>query len=93
MSKIKVFASYGVLAHEKKPFYSVGAPAGDIYDEITVKIPYPTWSNPMGDLGVTIDGVDYLMSQVLTNHGDEPALTWFDGRRKHRVILETVQNG
>ena len=88
--KIKIYKSYGVLAHEKKPVYSLNTPASDIYDEITVDIPFPIWHNYMDEIGVTIDGIDLLLGQVLTNWGDAPAIVWFDGKKRNHIILGVV---
>lgn len=90
MKTITIYKSYGVLAHEKRPFYSVDHPASDIYDTIKVNISVPTWENVMGEIGVTLDGVDYLLSQVLTNRGDKPVLAWFNGTVNKWVALEIV---
>lgn len=90
MKNIKIYKSYNVLAHEKQPAYSVDTPASDIYDEIVVEIPVPTWKNYMGEIGVTLDGVDYLLSQVLTNYGEKPVLRWSDGKKNHRITLKVI---
>ena len=91
MKNYKIYKSYGVLSHEKKPFYSECAPASDIFEQITVEIPYPTWYTIQDKLGVTIDGVDYLLSDVLTNCGDAPALVWVDGNRvNHHKKLNVI---
>lgn len=87
----QIFKSYGVLAHEKQPFYSVSAPASDIFDQITVNLPCKTWRNGMDEIGVTLDGEDFLLSQVLTNWGDAPAMVWLDRTQtKRHIILEVV---
>lgn len=91
MTTAKIYKSYGVLAHEKKPFYSECAPASDIFEQITVEIPFPTWRNYQEKLGVTIDGTDYLLSDILTNWGDDPALGWADENRvKHHKKLRII---
>lgn len=85
---VKIYKSYGVLAHEKQPFYSISTPASDVYDIVAVDIPFPTWHNYMGDIGVTIDGVDYILSDILTNRGDAPVLMWYDGHHNHYKHLD-----
>lgn len=88
----QIFKSYGVLAHEKQPFYSVSAPASDIFDQISVKLPCKTWRNVMDEVGVTLDGEDFLLCDVLTNWGDAPALVWMDSTQtKHHIILEVSE--
>lgn len=90
MKTITIYKSYGVLAHEKAPFYSIGCPASDIYDTINVAMPCPTWENAMGEIGVTLDGVDYLLHQVLTNRADKPVLSWFNGQSRKWLELEIM---
>lgn len=87
----KIFASYGVLAHEKHPLYTADAPAGEVYDEIVVNIPYELWETQDFATGITIEGKDYLLNDVLTNFGDAPVLSWRDtAYQKRRIHLETV---
>ena len=91
MTTAKIYKSFGALAHEKKPFFSECAPASEIFEQITVEIPFPTWRNHQEKLGVTIGGVDYLLSDVLTNWDDDPALMWTDGNRiKHHKKLHVI---
>ena len=85
-----IYKSYGVLAHEKHPYYSVSAPASDVYDIVKVEITVPTWRNVMDQLGVTLDGQDYLLSDVLTNRGDKPALAWVNDNGHHTIILNEI---
>lgn len=88
---VQICKSYGVLSHEKKPFYSVYTPASDIYEKINVEIPYPIWHNYLDEIGVTLDGEDFLLSQVLTNWGDAPAMVWVSRNNvKRHIILEVV---
>lgn len=89
--EVKIFKSFGVLDHEKQPFYSVSAPASDIFEQVTVKLPCKTWRNGADEIGVTLDGVDFLLSDVLTNWGDDPAMVWVDDTlAKRHTILEVV---
>lgn len=86
--KITIYKSYGVLSHEKQPVYSYGSPASEIYDEITVELPGYIGVNDYGEPMVDIDGKRYLLSEVLRNYGDKPALLWYDGRRRHHIFLK-----
>lgn len=88
--KLNVFKSYGVLAHEKNPVYTVGRPASDIYDVVTVDIPesFPVWQNEAGSHIVSIDGEIYSLNEVLSNRGDRPVLSWYDGRSYRTVYLD-----
>lgn len=79
---MKIYKSYGVLAHEKNPFYSVGAPASDIYDVIDVAIPYEVSFNAANEPLVDFGDMTYLLRDVLTNRGDAPVLSWRDASGK-----------
>ena len=34
-----------------------------------------------------IDGRTYLLNEVITNHGDKPAIAWVDGKTRQLKIL------
>lgn len=88
-----IFASYRVLGHEGRTFFSLFAPASEFFDKITVTIPAefaPTLTQAE-DVILTIDGVQYLLSEVLTNRGDDPVIAWFDGRNKHWRKLPVIK--
>ncbi len=91
---VKLYKSYGVLAHEKQPFYSYTVPASDIYDVIKVEIPETFAPRETtyfrGDICVTIGKYSYLLNEVLTNVGDAPALGWWDGEKDVYRILRIV---
>ena len=87
---ITIYKSYGVLAHEKQPFYSVNAPASEINEAIKVRLPYDVWATASGELGVTLGGVGYLVREILTNWGDDPALVWYEADGKHHRLLKVV---
>jgi len=88
----KLYASYGVLAHEKQPVFSDSASASEAYSVITVDIPdeYALSENCAGETLIEIDGKTHLLRDVLTNVGDDPYLMWYDGKRTHSVELITV---
>ena len=88
---VTIYKSYGVLAHEKQPFYSVSAPASNIYDEIKAEMPWKVWKNASGEPCVTLGGVDYLVREILTNWGDDPALVWYEDDGKHHRLLKVVE--
>lgn len=86
---IKIYKSYGVLAHEYHPVYTWRCPQSDIYDEISVDIPNIDGENCDGDPLVNLgDGLIYPLQMVLGNWGDEPALVWYDGTSQRRKILK-----
>ena len=90
--RYELFASYGVLAHEKKPVFSDGIPASDFYDVITVDIPdnYSVSKNNFGDTLIDINGTTYMLREVLSNYGTDPCLQWYDGQKMNRVILRKL---
>lgn len=91
---IKIYASYGVLAHEKRPVYTESAPISDIYDALTVELPndITTYVGAWGDRIFEVCEKRYLASEILTNWGDEPALVWSDGKTQHHRVLKVVED-
>lgn len=87
--KTTIYCSYGVLAHEKKNYYSVDGPASDIYDKIEVNIPdeIVIGKNAFGELILNLDGTKYLLSEVLTNADDDPVLRWYNGKTYKTINL------
>ena len=90
--KMKLYESYGVLAHEKKPVYSINIPASESYNEITVCIPEEVaiCENAAGEKLAEIDGKVYLLAEILGNFYDKPCLKWYDGRSHRRIMLEVI---
>ena len=80
--KMTVYCSYGVLAHEKRPVYSVHVPTGEIHDKQEINIPDEIISgkNESGEPVLKLDGMEYLLSEVLTNAGDSPVIRWYNGQ-------------
>lgn len=85
--KVKVYKSYGLLTHEKVPYYSFGRPATEIYDILSLDIPNVIGANETGEPLLDIDGRTYLLNEVITNHGDKPAIAWVDGKTRQLKIL------
>jgi len=86
----KVFCSHGVLGHEKRNFYSVHAPASDIYDTVDITIPdsIVIGVNDTDDVILDLGGVRYLLSEALTNDAyDNPVLRWHNGRSYQTINL------
>lgn len=88
--KIKIYASYGILAHEKEPLYTFGAPAGEIHDELTVEVPHVVGYNDFDEPFLDLYGMTYRLTEVLSNKGDNPALIWCNDQGKHFEILEVL---
>lgn len=80
---VKIYANYGVLAHEKETVYTIAPHENATVSEpVTVTIPESVnpCKNEAGEIIVTLDGMAYLLSEVLTNAGNRPVLRWYDGR-------------
>lgn len=87
---MKAYKSYEVLAHEKEPVYSV-KPASDIYDAIDLEIPdnLAICESETGEILITVkDGTVYPINDILTNKGEEPVLSWYDGTHTHTIRLQ-----
>ena len=87
---MKMYATYGVIAHEYQPLFTLDAPAGNAYDVFDLTLP-EGWSFAENGASETLivspDGTTYLPREILTNWGDEPAFVWFDGHSDRRIIL------
>lgn len=90
--KIELYESFGVLSHEKEPVYSQFAPASDVYNRITVELPYVTGETAAREPVLTLDGVDYPLHVVLTTWDNTPTLRWYDGRRIRWIMLQAVES-
>lgn len=91
--KLTIYASYGVLAHEKLPVYTVSRPASDIYDTYTAILPegWKTAENDAGELLIEApDGTLHLANQLISNDGDKCVLRWYEGLAKRTVPVEFV---
>ena len=88
--KIKLYKNYGVLAHEKEPVYTYLNPASGVYDRVTVDVPNIVGVNDYGEYLVSLGGMVYPLSDVLSTVDDEPALRWYDGRSYQILTLLTV---
>lgn len=89
--KMKIYKSYGMLSHEKQPYYTAGRPATDIYDVVNVDLPdgWEIANNVYGEtMIISPYGDTYLANDILSNWGDSPALIWYDkNQRKHHITL------
>ena len=87
--KTTVYCSYNVLAHEKKPFYSVHAPASDIFEKVEITIPDEIIDglNDCNEPILILDGMKYLLSEVLTNAGESPVLRWYNGHGYNAIAV------
>lgn len=90
--KIELYESFGVLNHEKEPVYTQFVPASDVYNRVTVELPYVTGETAAREPVLTLDGVDYPLHVVLTTWDNTPTLRWYDGRRLRRIMLQAVES-
>lgn len=92
MKSMKLYASWGILAHEFRPVYTADGPRSEAYDIVHVKWPegFPLSRNYLGEWLIDVGECVYLLRDVLTNWGDDPALIWRDDRGVHRVMLEVI---
>ena len=84
---IKLYKSFGVLAHEKEPVYTYFTPASAAHDRVTVDIPQVIGMNEYDEPLVSLDGRDYPLHDVLATVDDAPALRWYDGQDYHIIPL------
>ena len=91
--KVELFASYGVLSHEKEPVFSLVLPASDIYDRVTVDLPdeLVVGTNYEGEPLLKLSGMTYRLSEALDNQGHSPVIQWHDGRQYYSRKLMIVQ--
>lgn len=63
----KIYANYGVLAHEKEPVYTRIPIVDELADELTVVIPdeYMPYETIYGDIAVIISGHKYLLCDAI----------------------------
>lgn len=87
-----IFASYGVLAHEYQPVYTVGHSANEHYEQLTIRLPHVVGVDDQDEPLVRLDGETYRLRDVLTNRGDAPALSCYDGVRTRWELLDIVKS-
>ena len=86
---VRLYASYGTLGHEKTPVFTEGLPVSDSYRIIDVILPCKAWENNCGQTMVELAGETYLLYEVLTNIGNDPALRWYsNGHENIRKLRE-----
>lgn len=88
--KIKGYANYGVLNHEKQTIftYSNPHPHADVAEEVVITLPegFVTSEDGLGSVFIAIpDGNTYTVSEILRSWGDHPVMEWYDGQNTHRV--------
>lgn len=85
--KLKAFANYGVLAHEKKVLFTADLPSGKATysEEVEIMLPegFDISENASGEQLITVpDGIIYLANEILNGYEESPALSWYDAEGK-----------
>lgn len=91
---VKIYANYGVLAHEKETVYTTAPHEhATLSEPVTVTIPdsLNPCTNEAGEILVTLDGTVYRLFEVLANAGDKPVIRWFDGRGYRTISLASAE--
>lgn len=93
---VKLYANYGVLAHEKEPQFTTDFLRyhAAYIEPVAVEIPdeWIVGRNPYDELLVSADGMGnsyYRLREVLNNHGDNPVIAWHDeknGKYRYRKL-------
>lgn len=87
----KVYANYGVLAHEKETVYST-APHEHATLSEPILIDLPASVNPrenaFDEIIVDLNGSTYLLSEVISGTRGDVVLKWYDGKAHHQIPLE-----
>ena len=97
MMKAKIFANYGVLAHEYTCVYTeTPAATATLSEPVNVEIPdeYQPYETATGEIALVFpDGLlPYMLGDVLTTgKNDTPALRWVTGSGYHYCALKIVE--
>ena len=87
---IRMYKSYGVLAHEKVAVYSVRVPASDAYEVVNVTLPddVEAYETVSGDTVVVLDGTPYTVQEAVQGTKNGPVLRWYNGQWHTRKLTE-----
>lgn len=97
MKELKIYANYGVLAHEKETIYTAHAPeaTAKVSKEVTVYVPegFEACEGYLGNILINSDKLDftYDLADILGSNDDKPCFTWFDGHKNNGVMLRIKQ--
>lgn len=89
----KIYANYGVLAHEKETVYTtVPHESATLSEPIIIDLPASAnpRENAFGEILVDLNETTYLLSEVLTGTNGDVALRWFDGKTRHYLPVGRV---
>ena len=88
---VKIYANYGVLAHEKETVYTI-APHEHATLSEPILIDLPASVNPRenaaGEILVDLNETPYLLSEVLGGRKGDVVLKWFDGKTYRQIPVE-----
>ena len=90
---VKIYANYGVLAHEKQPVYTTAPEATATVSEpfyIIIPDAMKPYVTEGGQIALILpDGFGpYLLAECLaTGQDDMPVITWIDKNEERRVYL------
>ena len=94
--KTKIYANYGVLAHEYQTIYTVSNPHvhATCHDIITVEIPdkYQPYITVDESIALIIDGTPYMLDEVIASTADKPCIKWYNGSTYHTERLTVTEN-
>ena len=88
---VKIYANYGVLAHEKETVYTtVPHEHATASEPIIINLPASVnpGENEAGEILVDLNGTTYLLAEVLSGTNGDVALKWFDGKNYRFIPLE-----
>lgn len=88
---VKIYANYGVLAHEKETVYTtVPHEHATLSEPVLIDLPASVnpRENAAGEILVDLNGMPYLLSEVLGGRKGDVALKWFDGKTYRQIPIE-----
>lgn len=92
MAKIKAFANYNVLTHEKQTIFTVShkhpyATFSEVI-EIILPINYQVFKNEYGEILITIpEGETYIADEIISSWKNKPVLGWYN-KENNKIDLE-----
>lgn len=92
--KLRIYANYGVLAHEKQTVYATYR-IGPCNKPVDVELldDFDIRGNIYDNELVNVDGVDYLLDDLLDAmpKTERPCLRWYDGYQYYRKELKVIK--
>lgn len=92
MTKIKAFANYNVLTHEKQAIFTVSQkhPYATFSEMIEIILPteYQVFKNEYEEILITIpEGETYIADEIISSWKNKPVLRWYN-KENNRIDLE-----